>query len=337
MAEVVNQRVQSIAAANIALSKDTIPVEFIMPVEEQPSVTTFKGPIPEIPTVDLSDPDEENRVRSIVGAAKDWGFFQVVNHKIPPEMIRQLQSVGEEFFELPPEEKEAYARPPGAISIEGYGSKISKGSKSWADHLFHKIWPPSSINYQFWPKNPPSYREVNEKYAKYVKEVADEIFRSLSLGLRLKERAMVEAVGGEDIEYMMKINYYPPCPRPDLALGVQAHTDLSSLTILVPNDVPGLQVFQDNHWIDVQYIPNALVIHIGDQAQIASNGFYKSVLHRTTVNKEKVRMSWPVFLEPPSEFVVGPIPELLSQDNPPKFKTKVFKDYAYCKLNKLPQ
>ena len=71
--------------------------------------------------------------------------------------------------------------------------------------------------------------------------------------------------------------------------------------------------------------------------QIASNGLYKSVLHRTTVNKEKIRMSWPVFLEPPSEFAVGPIPKLPSQDNPPKYKTKVFKDYAYCKLNKIPQ
>ncbi|XP_030502221.2 flavonol synthase/flavanone 3-hydroxylase [Cannabis sativa] len=337
MAEVVKERVQSIAHSINAEMKDTIPDEFIMPVEDQPILTTFKGPIPEIPTVDLSEPDQEKRVGSIVQAAKEWGFFQVVNHKMPVELIRKLKNVGEEFFELPQEEKEVYARPLGATSIEGYGSKISKGAKSWVDHLFHRIWPPSTINYQFWPKNPPSYREVNEEYGKYVKEVGDEILKSLSLGLELEESRMKEAVGGEEIEYMMKINYYPPCPRPDLALGVQPHTDLSSLTILVPNDVPGLQVFHHNHWIDVQYIPNALVIHIGDQAQIASNGLYKSVLHRTTVNKSKVRMSWPVFLEPPAEFVVGPIPELLTQDNPPKFKTKLFKDYAYCKLNKIPQ
>lgn len=68
-----------------------------------------------------------------------------------------------------------------------------------------------------------------------------------------------------------------------------------------------------------------------------SNGIYKSVYHRTTVNKEKTRMSWPMFLEPPSEFEVGPIPKLINQDNPPKYKTKKYKDYVYCKLNKLPQ
>ena len=113
-----------------------------------------------------------------------------------------------------------------------------------------------------------TYREANEEYSKYVREVADELFRNLSKGLGLNESAMREAVGGEELQYMMKINYYPPCPRPDLALGVPPHTDLSSLTILVPNEVPGLQVFQDDRWIDVQYIPNALVIHIGDQIEV---------------------------------------------------------------------
>lgn len=68
--------------------------------------------------------------------------------------------------------------------------------------------------------------------------------------------------------YNLKINHYPPCPRPDLALGVPAHSDMSAITILVPNDVPGLQVCQDENWYDVSYIPNALVIHIGDQLQV---------------------------------------------------------------------
>lgn len=71
--------------------------------------------------------------------------------------------------------------------------------------------------------------------------------------------------------------------------------------------------------------------------QIASNGKYKSVVHRTTVDKEKTRMSWPVFMEPPPELVVGPLPQLVDPQNPPKYKAKKFKDYAFCKLNKLPQ
>lgn len=101
-----------------------------------------------------------------------------------------------------------------------------------------------------------------------MRQVADKLFRSLSLGLSLEENALKDAVGGEELQYNLKINYYPQCPRPDLTFGVVAHTDLSALTILVPNEVPGLQVLKDDHWIDAEYIPNALIIHIGDQMEV---------------------------------------------------------------------
>uniref|UniRef100_A0A2P2IP46 Flavonol synthase/flavanone 3-hydroxylase n=1 Tax=Rhizophora mucronata TaxID=61149 RepID=A0A2P2IP46_RHIMU len=338
------ERVQAIASR--ALSSDAIPAEFIRSEKEQPAITTFQGPVPEIPTIDLGGGDDEQPerkdaiVRAIADASRDWGLFQVVNHGIPAEVIARLQAAGQEFFELPLEEKEVYAKPPDAKDIEGYGTKLQKdpdGKKAWVDHLFHRIWPLSRVNHRFWPRKPPYYREANEEYAKHVKLVADKLLTYLSLGLGLEARALKEALAGEDLEYMLKINYYPPCPRPDLTLGVVAHTDLSSLTILVPNEVPGLQVFKDDRWIDAKCIPNALIVHIGDQIEVLTNGKYKSVLHRTTVAKQKARMSWPVFLEPPAEFVVGPLPQLVNEDNPAKYHAKKFKDYAYCKLNKLPQ
>lgn len=331
-------RVQTVAS--LSFDKEAIPEEFIRPEKEQPAITTFRGLAPEIPAIDLSDPDQEKLVGLIADASKEWGIFQVINHGIPSDLIAELQGAGKKFFELPQEEKEACARPRDSKSIEGYDSKLQKDpqeKKSWVDHLFHRIWPPPSINYQFWPENPPSYREVTKEYAKYMRDVVDKLFTTLSLGLGLEGHVLKEAAGGEQIEYMLKINYYPPCPRPDLTLGVVAHTDLSAITILVPNEVPGLQIFKDDHWIEAKYIPDALIIHIGDQIEILSNGRYKAVLHRTTVAKNRARMSWPVFLEPPGELVVGPLPQFINKDNPPKFKTKKFKDYTYCKLNKLPQ
>ncbi|KAH0745839.1 hypothetical protein KY285_007496 [Solanum tuberosum] len=334
-------RVQAISS--ITKCMDTIPSEYIRSENEQPAATTLQGVVLEVPVIDISnvDDDEEKLVKEIVEASKEWGIFQVINHGIPDEVIENLQKVGKEFFEeVPQEEKELIAKKAGAQSLEGYGTSLQKeieGKKGWVDHLFHKIWPPSAINYRYWPKNPPSYREANEEYAKWLRKVADGIFRSLSLGLGLEGYEMMEAAGSEDIVYMLKINYYPPCPRPDLALGVVAHTDMSYITLLVPNEVQGLQVFKDGHWYDVNYIPNAIIVHIGDQVEILSNGKYKSVYHRTTVNKYKTRMSWPVFLEPSSEHEVGPIPKLINEANPPKFKTKKYKDYVYCKLNKLPQ
>ncbi|KAG9139614.1 hypothetical protein Leryth_024023 [Lithospermum erythrorhizon] len=298
------ERVQAIASLSKTLH--TIPSEYIRSEKEQPAITTFHGVVLEVPVIDLSEPNQDNIVKQISEASRDWGIFQVVNHGITNELISKLQQVGKEFFELPQEEREKIAKTDD--SIEGYGTKLQKeveGKKGWVDHLFHKIWPPSAINYQFWPKNPPSYRETNEEYAETLRGVSKKMFDYLSLGLGLEAGELEKAAGGDDIVYLMKINYYPPCPRPDLALGVVAHTDMSILTILVPNEVQGLQVFRDDFWYDVKYIPNALIIHIGDQAEILSNGKYKSVFHRTTVNKEQTRMSWPVFLEPPPDVFIS--------------------------------
>ncbi|WJX32570.1 flavonol synthase [Trifolium repens] len=326
---------------NVAsLSKETILEEFVRSKTEQPGKTTVKGTQLEVPLIDFSNPNEENVVREIIEASCEWGMFQIVNHEIPLELITKLQSVGKAFFELPQEEKEQYAKPPDSQSIEGYGSKLSKGvdnKRGWVEHLFHKIWPLSDINYHFWPKNPPSYREINEEYGKYIQDIVDKLFKSMSIGLGLEDHELRVYAGGDNMVHMLKINYYPPCPCPNLVLGVPPHSDMSFMTLLLPNEVQGLQIFRDGHWYDVKYFPSALVIHIGDQMEIMSNGKYKAVLHRTTVSKEVTRMSWPVFIEPQPEQIIGPHPKLVSQDNPPKFKSKKFKDYAYCKLNKIPQ
>ncbi|XP_027333257.1 flavonol synthase/flavanone 3-hydroxylase-like [Abrus precatorius] len=330
-------RVQTIASE---FKDDAILAMFVRSETEQPGITTVQGVNLEVPIINLSDPDEEKVMYEIVKASRDWGMFQIVNHEIPSEVIRKLQNVGKKFFELSQEEKELYAKPMRSDSLEGYGTKLSNevnGKKGWVDHLFHIVWPLSSINYHFWPKNPPSYREVNEEYCKYLHEVVNKLFKSMSIGLGLEENELKEAAHGDEMIHLLKINYYPPCPFPDLVLGVPPHTDISYLTILVPNEVQGLQASRDGHWYDVKYVPNALIIHIGDQMEILSNGKYKAVFHRTTVNKDEIRMSWPVFIEPQPEHEVGPHPKLVNQDNPPKYKTKKYKDYAYCKLNKISQ
>lgn len=63
---------------------------------------------------------------------------------------------------------------------------------------------------------------------------------------------------------IMRLNHYPPCQKPDLALGTGPHCDPTSLTILHQDDVGGLQVFADGKWRTVSPKPNALVVNIGD-------------------------------------------------------------------------
>jgi flavonol synthase len=68
-----------------------------------------------------------------------------------------------------------------------------------------------------------------------------------------------------------------------------------------------------------------------------SSGRYKAVIHRSRVHKEKTRMSWATFVEPPRELVVGPHQQLVTDDSPAKHKQPwKYKDYQYRKINLLP-
>uniref|UniRef100_A0A0E0NLD8 anthocyanidin synthase n=1 Tax=Oryza rufipogon TaxID=4529 RepID=A0A0E0NLD8_ORYRU len=330
MAEV--QSVQALASSLAAL-----PPEFVRSEHERPGATTFRGgDAPEIPVIDMAAPESAARVAE---AAAEWGLFQVVNHGVPAAAVAELQRVGREFFALPQEEKARYAMDASSGKMEGYGSKLQKdleGKKAWADFFFHNVAPPAMVNHDIWPSHPAGYREANEEYCKHMQRLARKLFEHLSTALGLDGGAMWEAFGGDELVFLHKINFYPPCPEPELTLGVAPHTDMSTFTVLVPNDVQGLQVFKDGHWYDVKYVPDALIIHIGDQIEILSNGRYKAVLHRTTVDKDRTRMSWPVFVEPPPEHVVGPHPQLVTDGSPAKYKAKKFKDYRHCKINKLP-
>ena len=90
----------------------------------------------------------------------------------------------------------------------------------------------------------------------------------IALGLGLK---------GDEFEKMfgisvqaVRMNYYPPCSRPDLVLGLSPHSDGSALTVLqqAKGGPVGLQILKDNTWVPIQPIPNALVINIGDTIEV---------------------------------------------------------------------
>ncbi|KAF2575484.1 hypothetical protein F2Q70_00000549 [Brassica cretica] len=115
------------------------------------------------------------------------------------------------------------------------------------------------------------------------------------------------------------------------------HTDLSGITFLIANQVYGLQAFKDNNWFEVKYDDSRIVVIIGDQVHRMNNGKYKRAEHRATLDKEKTRISWPVFVDPNLDHVVRPLPELISgDDNAPKFKPYTYRDYKFHIWNRLP-
>ncbi|PRQ26494.1 putative flavonol synthase [Rosa chinensis] len=330
------ERVQALALRGL----NELPAKFIRPTHEQPENSKALEGVT-VPVISLAKP-HDIVVKEVAEAASEWGFFLITDHGIPASLIEQLQKVGKEFFMLPQEEKEAYANDPANGKFDGYGTTMTKNldeKVEWIDYFFHVTAPPYKVNDEIWPRNPPSYREVNEEYSREMLRVTDKLLELLSESLGLDKQVLKSHVGGDKIELEMKINMYPPCPQPQLALGVEPHTDMSALTLLVSNDVPGLQLWKDGNWVSVNYLTKtgAIFVHIGDQMEVLSNGKYKSVLHRSLVNKERLRMSWAVFVVPPHEAVIGPLPELLDEQNPAKYSTKTYAEYRHRKFNKIPQ
>lgn len=106
--------------------------------------------------------------------------------------------------------------------------------------------------------------------------------------------------------------HYPPHPvskTKDEVWGVGRHTDYGMLTILLQDDVGGLQVeAKDGSWIDVPPVPGSLVVNIGDMLEIWTSGAFEAKPHRVKVSPNKHRLSVAMFYEPGFDCVVSPIP-----------------------------
>nr|ABB70119.1 anthocyanidin synthase [Pyrus communis] len=340
----VNSRVETLAGSGIS----TIPKEYIRPKDELVNIGDIfeqekNNEGPQVPTIDLKEIESDNeKVRAkcreeLKKAAVDWGVMHLVNHGISDELMDKVRKAGKAFFDLPIEQKEKYANDQASGKIQGYGSKLANnasGQLEWEDYFFHCVYPEDKRDLSIWPQTPADYIEATAEYAKQLRELATKVLKVLSLGLGLDEGRLEKEVGGlEELLLQMKINYYPKCPQPELALGVEAHTDVSALTFILHNMVPGLQLFYEGKWVTAECVPNSIVMHIGDTLEILSNGKYKSILHRGMVNKEKVRISWAVFCEPPKEkIILKPLPETVSEDEPAMFPPRTFAEHIQHKL-----
>ncbi|KAH7514043.1 hypothetical protein FEM48_Zijuj11G0046700 [Ziziphus jujuba var. spinosa] len=257
--------------------------------------------------------------------------------EFPNDLIERVKKAGQAFFDQPIEEKEKYANDQVSGKIQGYGSKLANnasGQLEWEDYFFHLIYPEDKRNLSIWPRPPSDYIEATSEYARLLRGLATKVLSVLSLGLGLEEGRLEKEVGGmEELLLQMKINYYPKCPQPELALGVEAHTDISALTFILHNMVPGLQLFYQGNWVTAKCVPNSIIMHIGDTIEILSNKKYKSILHRGLVNKEKVRISWAVFCEPPKDkIILKPLPEVVSETEPALFPPRTFDQHIQHKL-----
>jgi isopenicillin N synthase-like dioxygenase len=67
---------------------------------------------------------------------------------------------------------------------------------------------------------------------------------------------------------MMTVNCYPACPQPELTLGMPPHSDYGFFTLVLQDDVEGLQVMHDGEWFTVDPVPGSFVVNVGDHFEV---------------------------------------------------------------------
>ena len=105
-------------------------------------------------------------------------------------------------------------------------------------------------------------RKVYQEYCEAMNTLSLGIMELLGVSLGVGREYFRDFFKGNDS--IMRLNYYPPCQKPDLTLGTGPHCDPTSLTILHQDHVGGLQVFVDEKWHSVSPDPEAFVVNIGD-------------------------------------------------------------------------
>ncbi|KAM6568735.1 hypothetical protein CsatB_016720 [Cannabis sativa] len=366
-----------------------VPHKYILPLEERPNIFTHKNhhnqpitstPTPttttspkdtknliKLPVIDFSELMESSKrpqvLKSLENACQQYGFFQVVNHNIPKEVIREMMEVSTKFFELPHEERAKYMSSDMKAKVR-YGTSFNQTKDKvfcWRDFL-KLVCNPISDVLPHWPSSPVDFRNLAATYAKETKSLFLILMEAIveSLGIvgttttnettkdddelllhndiddmynNKKKEQEIEKDKKDIMEkfkdgsQLMVVNCYPPCPQPDLTLGMPPHSDYGFLTLLLQDEVEGLQVHFKDQWLTVDPIPGSFVVNVGDHLEIFSNGKYKSVLHRVLVNSMRGRISVASLHSLSFMDMVSPSPKLINETSPKRYKDTDFSSF----------
>lgn len=260
-----------------------------------------------IPVIDLTPlregdlPARKAVAREIEKACTDSGFFTLVGHGVPQELIARTRQAGADFFAAPEAVKQAVLRPPSKISrgwnpIKDRSIASSLGEQTPPD--LQEAWAMGPIDVgdgpyytegagkaffapNQWP-NLPGFRGTLEEYYRATIALARHVMRGFALALDLDEHYFDDKT---DRGYAnMRIVRYPgqdDPPEPG-QLRAGAHTDYGAFTFVKGDNVPGgLQVSGGKGgWIDVQAPDGGYVCNIADAMQRWTGGRFRSTLHR---------------------------------------------------------
>ncbi|KAK8583744.1 hypothetical protein V6N12_068003 [Hibiscus sabdariffa] len=252
-----------------------------------------------VPTIDMTRLRRNGielaaAVKELGEVCRRRGFFQVVNHGICQSVLDEALSAASGFFDLPAREKlkfkssDVYKPVRYATSLKDGVDKV----QFWRVFLKHYAHPLEAW-IDSWPGNPPRYREKMGKYCAEVRKLALELMGTV-----------IESLG--------------ICPNhlsQEMEDGMQV--------IAAPNQTR----HSDGNWIIVPKIHGTLQVHVGDHFEVLSNGTYKSVVHRASLNSERTRISIASFHSLGMDDKMETAKQLVDEQNPRRYKESSFRDF----------
>jgi len=275
---------------------------------------------PAVPVLDLggaTDAPTAETVAAVASAAEKFGFFQVVDHGISADQLAGVWEATRSFFALLATEKRRILRTKDN-SRGYYDRELTKNARDLKEVLdiahvphpeladdhpsnFHAV---DGVNQ--WP-DLDGFRETFVGHLRSCERLSHWLLQAFCRGLG-EHADHLAASFGDDHTSFVRLNYYPladplgPEEASEVAalgdMALHHHSDAGALTLLLQDDVGGLQVELDGRWIDVDPIPGAIVVNTGDMMQVWSNDRYQAALHRVAARTTRERYSLPYFFNP---------------------------------------
>ncbi|KAK6122722.1 hypothetical protein DH2020_043541 [Rehmannia glutinosa] len=231
----------------------------------------------------------------------------------PPQNVKDTTSPTKTQFSFPVIDLQDFEKDPS--KREKIVDRVREASETWGffQVLNHGI--PTSILEEMLD----GVRKFNEQETEIKKQYYTRDYTKRGSGAEAKpphRNGMFESL-------FLLGHYYPACPEPDVTLGSTRHSDNNFVSVLLQDNLGGLQVLHQDQWVDVPPIPGALVVNIGDLLQRgASKVLVSNVGPRISVASFFGRNSGP------SSIAYEPVKELLSEDNPAKYRATTAEEYT---------
>jgi len=277
-------------------------------------------------------------------ACTSVGFFYIVNHGVPQELIARAFSECYRFFDLSLDQKmqKHVKRSPhyaGYIAMrdENANPLASQGDLHEAFDFIAEDVTVGEEHWEGdfrktgnqWPENLPGFHEVLTQYSIAIRILARQLFGAFALALELPQDYFAPVSSKPMM--LIRILRYPSQPGPfdEARMGTGAHTDHECFTILSQDEVPALQVRnRSGDWIDAPPVPGAFVVNIGDLMARWTNGIFASTPHRVANLSGRARHSIPCFVGANADAVIEALPSCVDADNPARFPPVVAGEYV---------